>query len=294
MNTKQESYMKEALQKIVYGCPKCHGKDLLCICRYTWLSIPRRIKAGIPLKFVDWSIKNFTYRNDDVNDAIKVLKEYIKNIDEHYKNGEGLYIYGSIGNGKTTFASVILNRAIDKGYTACFITLDKCMAVLRDRKDAAIEDLDQYNRKDIWSDFLVIDEVNSKYSEAPTNSVKSMFDELLRDRINSGLPTIITSNTDITSSKGKSSTFGDKISDLINHSCDILKLEYTFSLRAYQKFEKDVEKAGGIDAWREEKRKKEEKDKLRKEKAAKKKEGEEKADKEKEDKKNKNYVEEEK
>ncbi len=83
----------------------------------------RRIKC-----FYDEVFHNYTFENDDGKNAelSTICRNYVKNFDDKFrKDGIGLHLHGTSGNGKTFAACCIANALIDKGYICKFSRLTR-------------------------------------------------------------------------------------------------------------------------------------------------------------------------
>ena len=163
-------------------CEKC-DKQFEILLKYA--------KAGIPIRYWDLRLRDF---NQCLSAKEKVIS-YIKNIDENYKNGCGLFLKGDPGLGKTYLACCILKAALQKNYTGRFITLAEAIIKLGDGyydKDAR----DEFQQDIAEVDFLVIDEVDKIVKSSKSDFVEICMDTLFRQRCNHLLPVILTGNKD--------------------------------------------------------------------------------------------------
>jgi len=236
VHKKELEYLEKYKKEVMSLC-KCKGRDMTCSCYQKYFNLVKKIRAGIPLQFVNWNLNNLD--NPQARGTVKEVEEYIEFLKDNYERGKGLYIHGIIGNGKTTLASIVLNYAIDLGYSGSFMTLDQCMNLLRGREEGTVVSEVKLEIEDIWVDFLVIDELNNKYNLKPTASVRSTLEELLRSRSNRLLPTIITSNSTKAILR---SDFGDKIESLVSAYCREIKTKVEFDVREGINREKKEEK----------------------------------------------------
>ena len=133
-----------------------------------------------------------------------------------------------MGNGKTCLASIILGEALEKEYSGCFISFANAMSIIRGI-DRGVSDND-YEKDDLKSDFLVVDELNTSYDEIPTRSVKATLEELLRYRTNECLPTIITSNKTL---KEIETAFDKKIGSLFEAYFTEVHMKETKDMRKF-------------------------------------------------------------
>lgn len=134
----------------------------------------------------------------DVN-AFLYLDNIRENVIDFVKSGEGLYIHGPTGNGKTTWACKILKRyimekSIANGFEkrALFIRLPWYVRTIRQNISIKDEEFEQIRKELATIDLVVFDDVGAV-------AIKSdfVYDEvysLISDRIDDGLCNIFTSN----------------------------------------------------------------------------------------------------
>lgn len=77
--------------------------------------------AKFALKDIFIKTKSHLPENVDMSAFAPEFHAYIKNAESCIKNGEGLFMYGNAGNGKTTQAILIASKAADFGYRSEYI-----------------------------------------------------------------------------------------------------------------------------------------------------------------------------
>lgn len=147
-------------------------------------------QSGIKERFRNRTFEKFiiTDRNED---AFKFALYYANNFDKIYKTGKGLYIEGLYGTGKTHLAVSIALKLIEQNIdVVCKTSID----ILSDIKKSydnntyyEYEILDMYKQVKL----LVIDDFGKEQS---TFWSVSRFFEILNDRYENLMPTIITTN----------------------------------------------------------------------------------------------------
>lgn len=213
-----EEYIKELVKKYRYSADPEERKIPL--------QRLHMINAHIPFRFIEWKLSDF----DDtrIKEEMDILRKYVKEIESNAKKGEGLFIHGAVGNGKTCLASIILGEALEKEYSGCFISFVNAMSIIRGMERGV--DTENYERENLQSQFLVIDELSTSYAEVPTKSVKATLEELLRYRTNECLPTIITSNK---TPKEIEETFDSKIGSLFGSYFTEVHIRETKDMRKF-------------------------------------------------------------
>lgn len=86
-------------------------------------------------KYNDKSLDDYQTETDQHEHAVIVAKHYINHFDEHMKNGQNIFIQGTMGTGKTHLAAAIRNALSDKHYRVLFITLPDYMDKVKQEFD---------------------------------------------------------------------------------------------------------------------------------------------------------------
>ena len=155
--------------------------------------------------------------------VIEKVKSYVINYDENKKQGTGLYIFGDLGVGKTTLATIACHEVFKKRLgnlevldVSC-ITFSELLQVCRDKMKNYADRL-TYNKL-IKCDLVMVDNLGNEYqwkSEEAGNFASSQFDEFLKQRTGNNRPTIITSNI---KPEELGEKYGQVIQDLIYSNC---------------------------------------------------------------------------
>lgn len=66
---------------------------------------------------------------------VRAVRAYIRDLDEHLKTGRGLWLYGTVGTGKTTLAMLVSRAAIDAGHSVAIYSLPRLLAEIRTTYD---------------------------------------------------------------------------------------------------------------------------------------------------------------
>lgn len=131
-----------------------------------------------------WNFERDDRSNEKISD---ICHNYVENFEEMYKRGKGLLFFGTVGTGKTFYASCIANALIDKGYP-CLVTnfarLVNTLSGMYAGKQEYINGLNRYK-------LLVIDDLAA---ERDTEYMNEIIQNIIDSRYRIGLPTIITTN----------------------------------------------------------------------------------------------------
>lgn len=198
-------------EQLISACPKCKGTAIGCSCLDTFRVEFRKVKSNLPAKYRSAKVEDITH--PQILKARQTLQDYTANVTIHRASGMGLVLYGSPGLGKTYLASAVLNEAFKFGYTGYFTTLDRCV----NEYASGWKDLDlkmEFTESVLEKDFLVLDEVGNE-SRTNVALVRGCFNDILRHRSNSLLPTIITSNLAF---EKFATAYGDEIYSLLHES----------------------------------------------------------------------------
>lgn len=149
------------------------------------------MKSGIKKRFQQRTFENFRTDTKGRADSYKAAKEYADNWTLHRARGDGLYIEGTNGTGKTHLAAAIALQLIKEGVPViCKTSSDLLMDIKRtfdsgDISEAAV--LDIYKKADL----LIVDDLGKEQcSDWSMSTLYSIFN----DRYEDMKPTIITTN----------------------------------------------------------------------------------------------------
>lgn len=154
---------------------------------------------------------------------VSKTKKYIENFNDYSSRGHGLYLFGQLGVGKTTLATVIAHEVFKKNVLQSsllnieFVTANEFLQVCRDKMKNR-EDRKIYSEL-VQCDLLILDNLGNEYqwkSEESGNFVSCALDELIKQRTGNNRPTIITSNI---KPQDIAEKYGEVIQDLICSNC---------------------------------------------------------------------------
>lgn len=142
-------------------------------------------KAGFP----DQDMQKMCFEADDGKSEylMNVARRYVENFPKMLKEGQGLLFFGEVDGGKTFAAACIVNALIDKGYPCMITNFRRLINRISSSFEGRQEFIDSLNNFDL----LAIDDLGTESSSGFTNDI--VF-QILNNRYNAGLPTIITSN----------------------------------------------------------------------------------------------------
>lgn len=190
--------------------------------------------------YEDKSLSDFKVVNDSHAIAVKVVEEYLADLDSRRLTGRGLTIVGPNGTGKTLLASIVLNFARQAEYRIEAIELSIYVALHKDKfalqrlikTNDDEEALDEYIKvrhhlrhiqgiSRHCADWVLFDDVGREYASESGWSQGEFFDTL-RSRWNRGLPSILTTNQPFTELERR---YTEGMSSLLQESTEVIMLE---------------------------------------------------------------------
>lgn len=174
-------------------------------------------KTNIPLKY--WNLDFINYRNLGKDDDEKELNKkgmtrvyhYRDNLKKNRKEGIGLYIEGPNGVGKTFLATSLGKEALRQGFSVRFHLLSEIISLTSDSWEdkTILRTLSKLKT----CDFLIIDDADKPYYSKNQNYKLSLFDDLIRYRVQNLLPCIVTANVEL---REATETFNEALHSLLN------------------------------------------------------------------------------
>ena len=181
---------------LIIDCPnKCTDKQLCLKCKTQSIALNRYSQANIPVKY--WKLEmDDKFQGDD-----RLKQTYIDlvsqtdtkdNLYKTYKSGTSICFAGSHGIGKTMTCANILKRALEKGYTGYYCTLNELVSNLI-YSNQKIE----FRNLFLTIDFLVIDEFDPRYmgSDAASDLFGKILEDVFRTRTQNNMPTFMSTNS---------------------------------------------------------------------------------------------------
>ena len=120
----------------------------------------RGVRSVIPRRYRDVSLE--IARNDGVNPVVlKVVGDFLEEIEPRLDKGQGLWLAGGVGAGKTALAMLVSKTAIEAGRTVAIYSLPKLLARIRAtyEKDVGGDSYTQFFDRLISVDLLHVDDL---------------------------------------------------------------------------------------------------------------------------------------
>jgi DNA replication protein DnaC len=187
-----------------------------------WRNRPtaERLKnAHVPKRFVDKSFDNYNAEQGSP-DVLDYVRQWWDNYAINSARGEGLYLFGGPGSGKTHIAVATLNEVIVH-HNACgfFITAEKFV-------EASYDEMKNDDElPDIYGEPFLLKYINSVYEilvldnlggERLTDFTKQVITSMLNSRYENQLITIITSEIP---PKKLDSIYGPRLASILAECC---------------------------------------------------------------------------
>jgi DNA replication protein DnaC len=177
-------------------CPTCRkqgtfryrGIEHVCDCQEQWNLHMKYLSAGIGVLYqrLDWD----HYTGDP--EVVRSLQAYVRNHDGYIEQGLGLLFTGARGVGKTMLATLVLKEFIRAGYSCCYTTYSSAMEMYtagwRDHNDKR-----RFEDKFLRTKVLLLDDMGRE-AKSSNNMQESTFEHIVRNRVQSCRPTILTTN----------------------------------------------------------------------------------------------------
>ena len=148
-------------------------------------------KSGIKKRFQQRTFPNFRCDTQGRKKNYAIAKEYADNFAYHRAIGDGLYIEGTNGTGKTHLAAAIALQLIGEGIPViCKTSSDLLLDIKKSFDDSSMHEaqvLDVYKKVDL----LIIDDLGKE--QCSDWSMSTLY-SILNDRYEDMKPTIVTTN----------------------------------------------------------------------------------------------------
>ena len=244
----ENEYLKDGLLHCkVCGDPKefiWNGESRPCICscdiqrqqeaaeRAARIAKQEEIEKLRQQSLLGKMFKNARFENLDPNrdnDLMKIVnrtKRYVENFDEIKKEGQGIFIFGDVGTGKSYLTACIGNELMDKGHSVLFTNFAAISKMIRktydyDSRESEAEVMIKLTKVDL----LIIDDLGTEKNLTANNSfLQEKVFEVINNRYINKKSTIFTSNYSINDlyNRGVEERTLDRVSEM---STAILKVE---------------------------------------------------------------------
>jgi len=175
----------------LWYAPDGTAQEYGCDCEAQWTLHLWLLSSGVEKNHQRLFWWDMTATEDE---ALGAVAKYVQYAETYADQGRGLVLYGGHGSGKTSLAVLLLKTLIALGYDGYFTTftemLDTYTGGWRSPNDKAWFDARVKN-----AGVLVIDDVGREHQGRTASGLpERAFEEVLRHRISSGVPTFVTTN----------------------------------------------------------------------------------------------------
>lgn len=148
-------------------------------------------QSGIKKRFRQRTFPNFRCDTEGRRKNYSIAKEYADNFERHRARGDGLYIEGTNGTGKTHLAAAIALQLIGEGIPVICKTSSDLLGDIK--KSFSAEGAREHEVLDVYKrvDLLIIDDLGKE--QCSDWSMSTLY-SILNDRYEDMRPTIVTTN----------------------------------------------------------------------------------------------------
>jgi len=103
-----------------------------CRCRSQLVSRrkARSLSAVVPRRYKDVSFdRNPVAQMPDP--VVRQVRAYVRNLEENLRLGRGLWLFGSVGTGKTTLAMLVAKSALEAGHSVAIYSMPRLLNEIR-------------------------------------------------------------------------------------------------------------------------------------------------------------------
>ncbi len=201
--------LPEDYLEVKYSCPECNDTGVkgtkLCSCHIELLKDLAYEEAGkkSPLRictFDDFKLSYYSDKAPSRNERspretmmgiFEYCRDYAYNFD---RNSPSILMLGQTGLGKTHLSLAIVGTVIGLGYSVLYNSAQNFFRELQNERFGK-SGSSAYENMMLECDLLVIDDLGAEFSTAFT--VSALYN-IINTRINTGLPTIISTNLSLT------------------------------------------------------------------------------------------------
>jgi DNA replication protein DnaC len=159
----------------------------------------RGVASAIPRKYrgvgFDRPPVSDMARNPASAPVLRAVREYVDEIEERLEQGEGLWLMGSVGTGKTTLAMLVSKAAVEAERTVAIYSLPRLLARIRRTYDAEAREQSylEFFERLTSVDLLHIDDLGA---EKRTDWVLEQLYAIVNERYETQRSIVVTTNLD--------------------------------------------------------------------------------------------------
>jgi len=189
---------------------------------------PHRLSAsGVFARY--WQASFALIEARGVPDAIRAqvdeVREYADHLDANLREGVGMLLKGPVGTMKTTLAVAVMQRQLQEGGQAMFLTMPSLLDSIFSAKAVSPEDWNRFEMNLRQVPLLVLDDLGAEWS-AGWGMTK--VDAIFSERYNRQRSTIVTTNLGSGEMKNR---YADRIIDRLRATSRVITFNTPLSLR---------------------------------------------------------------
>lgn len=183
-----------------YTCPKCQDtgyyKNEFCECfkKLCGSLAASQLNKNAQLKLSSFDTFSLSYYKGDDYFTMERIYNFAKRYAETFNpdKSESILMFGATGLGKTHLSLAIANKVLERGYGVIY---DSIINILRriEREHFSREHSSEMISLVMDTELLILDDLGTEYESAFYNSTVY---NIINTRLNSGKPTIISTNLD--------------------------------------------------------------------------------------------------
>lgn len=138
-------------------------------------------------------------RDNDLMNIVERTKLYVENFEEIKEEGQGIYIFGNVGTGKSYLTACIGNELMDNGYSVLFTNFSEISKMIRATYDPGSRKSEfEVLRALTEVDLLIVDDLGTEKNLTAENSfLQEKVFEVINNRYINKKSIIFTSNYSI-------------------------------------------------------------------------------------------------
>ncbi len=159
----------------------------------------RGVASAIPRKYRGVSLErppiSDMARDPRQAPVYTAVKGYVEEIDDRLDDGEGLWLMGDVGTGKTTLAMLVSKAAVEAGRTVAIYSLPRLLSRIRRTYDAEAgeQSYGEFFERLTQVDLLHIDDLGA---EKRSDWVLEQLYSIVNERYESQRSVVVTTNLD--------------------------------------------------------------------------------------------------
>lgn len=185
--------------EIRYTCSKCNdtgyseGKLCGCVKKLCGSLAASELNKNAQLQLSSFDTFSLSYYKGEAYQTMSRIFDFAKRYAENFStNSESILMFGKTGLGKTHLSLAIANRVLERGYSVIY---DSIINVLRniEQEHFSREHSSETIKHIMDAELLILDDLGTEYE---TGFYSSTIYNIINTRLNSGRPTIISTNLD--------------------------------------------------------------------------------------------------